>query len=586
MVRHARMRGHPRSSCPASTTPRSPPSSCSTASSPGKGRAASRSAASATSSACASSSPRPARSCSASSGGSAASLDWSRLRYTMDDGSARAVRVAFERLYEADLAYRTEALVNWCPGCRTSVSDLEVVVDARDGHAVVDPLPPDRPGDRPARSRRDDHGRHDPPRDDPRRHRRRGPPRRRALRGARRAPGRIPFVDRDVPIIADDGRRSRRSGRGRSRSPRRTTTTTTQTGLRHGLAGDHRPGRRRDASPGPGRATTGSTGSRRARRIVADLDARGDLAASDAARARPRALPAEQRRHRATPQDAVVHPHDAARGTGPGGDARGADPDPPRAIREDLGALAHQHPRLERLAPAVVGPSHPGLVLPGRPRDRSRPRRTGPTPARSAAVPPRSCARTRTSSTRGSARGCGRSRRSAGRTRRRISRRYYPTSVMETGYDIIFFWVARMMMLGLELTGRRAVPHRLPVRAHPRSARPEDVEDEGQRRRSARRHRRVRRRRPPLRADPRRHAGQRPAVRHGQARARPQLREQALERDPLCRRSATRHDPRRCRTAPARRPRISVRPSAGSARVRPRRPRRPMRRWRRSPSAS
>jgi valyl-tRNA synthetase len=56
-----------------------------------------------------------------------ASADWGRLRYTMDDGSAQAVRVAFERLYRDGLAYRTEALVNWCPGCRTSVSDLEVV---------------------------------------------------------------------------------------------------------------------------------------------------------------------------------------------------------------------------------------------------------------------------------------------------------------------------------------------------------------------------------------------------------------------------------------------------------------------------
>jgi valyl-tRNA synthetase len=56
-----------------------------------------------------------------------ASFDWARLRYTMDEVSARAVRAAFRRLYERDLAYRTEALVNWCPGCRTSVSDLEVV---------------------------------------------------------------------------------------------------------------------------------------------------------------------------------------------------------------------------------------------------------------------------------------------------------------------------------------------------------------------------------------------------------------------------------------------------------------------------
>jgi valyl-tRNA synthetase len=54
-----------------------------------------------------------------------ASLDWSRMRFTMDEGSARAVRVAFKRLWDAGLAYRGEALVNWCPRCRTTISDLE-----------------------------------------------------------------------------------------------------------------------------------------------------------------------------------------------------------------------------------------------------------------------------------------------------------------------------------------------------------------------------------------------------------------------------------------------------------------------------
>ena len=56
-----------------------------------------------------------------------ASLDWSRLHFTMDEGSARAVRVAFARLWDAGLAYRGEALVNWCPRCRTTISDLENV---------------------------------------------------------------------------------------------------------------------------------------------------------------------------------------------------------------------------------------------------------------------------------------------------------------------------------------------------------------------------------------------------------------------------------------------------------------------------
>ena len=56
-----------------------------------------------------------------------ASADWTRLRFTMDEGSARAVRVAFKRLWDAGLVYRGEALVNWCPRCRTTISDLENV---------------------------------------------------------------------------------------------------------------------------------------------------------------------------------------------------------------------------------------------------------------------------------------------------------------------------------------------------------------------------------------------------------------------------------------------------------------------------
>ena len=62
-----------------------------------------------------------------------ASLDWSRLRFTMDEGSARAVRAAFKRLFDDGLAYRAEQLINWCPGCRTSVSDLEVIATPTTG---------------------------------------------------------------------------------------------------------------------------------------------------------------------------------------------------------------------------------------------------------------------------------------------------------------------------------------------------------------------------------------------------------------------------------------------------------------------
>ena len=63
-----------------------------------------------------------------------ASCDWTRERFTMDAGLSRAVREAFVRLYEKGLIYRGEYLINWCPGCGTAVSDLEVVYSEQQGH--------------------------------------------------------------------------------------------------------------------------------------------------------------------------------------------------------------------------------------------------------------------------------------------------------------------------------------------------------------------------------------------------------------------------------------------------------------------
>ncbi len=55
-----------------------------------------------------------------------ASPDWSRAKFTMDDDLSRAVTEAFVRLYEQKLMYRATRLINWCPECMTSLSDLEV----------------------------------------------------------------------------------------------------------------------------------------------------------------------------------------------------------------------------------------------------------------------------------------------------------------------------------------------------------------------------------------------------------------------------------------------------------------------------
>ncbi len=54
------------------------------------------------------------------------SVDWSRERFTMDEGMSRAVLTIFKRLYDADLIYRAERIINWCPRCMTALSDIEV----------------------------------------------------------------------------------------------------------------------------------------------------------------------------------------------------------------------------------------------------------------------------------------------------------------------------------------------------------------------------------------------------------------------------------------------------------------------------
>ncbi len=62
-----------------------------------------------------------------------ASCDWSRERFTLDEGLSRAVREVFVRLFEAGLAYRDNRLINWCPRCHTALSDLEVEYEELDG---------------------------------------------------------------------------------------------------------------------------------------------------------------------------------------------------------------------------------------------------------------------------------------------------------------------------------------------------------------------------------------------------------------------------------------------------------------------
>jgi valyl-tRNA synthetase len=75
-----------------------------------------------------------------------ASCDWDRERFTMDEGLSKAVREVFVRLYEEGLIYRGERLINWCPRCHTALSDIEVEHEDEKGklYYIAYPLSHDR----------------------------------------------------------------------------------------------------------------------------------------------------------------------------------------------------------------------------------------------------------------------------------------------------------------------------------------------------------------------------------------------------------------------------------------------------------
>jgi valyl-tRNA synthetase len=64
------------------------------------------------------------------------SVDWSRERFTMDAGLSRAVQTIFKRLYDDQLIYRAERIINWCPRCHTALSDIEVDHHEDEGELV------------------------------------------------------------------------------------------------------------------------------------------------------------------------------------------------------------------------------------------------------------------------------------------------------------------------------------------------------------------------------------------------------------------------------------------------------------------
>ena len=380
-----------------------------------------------------------------------ASLDWGRLRYTMDDPSARSVRVAFRRLYDEGLAYRTEALVNWCPGDRTSLSDLEVIATEETGtlwtvryhlldEATGRPSPTEtisvattRPetilGDTAVAVHPDD-GRYS------------------ALVGRRVL---IPFVDRPVPIIAD-AVVDRAFGTGAVKITPAHDHDDYETGRRHGLPmidifNDDATLNER------GGAFAGLDRYEARRRIVAALEADGDLVS---AREHAMVIGRCQR------SDDVVEPRLKVQWFIRTGPLAEAALDATRS-----GRIRILPERFEKVwehwltsirdwnvsrqlwwghrIPAWYCPDGHVTVTddPG-----------GPESCTSCGRPAAELVQETDIFDTWFSSGLWPFSTLGWPDATPDLERFYPTSVMETGYDILFFWVARMVMLGLRLTGR------------------------------------------------------------------------------------------------------------------------------------
>jgi valyl-tRNA synthetase len=378
------------------------------------------------------------------------SCDWGRLRFTMDEVSARAVREAFVRLYRKGLAYRAEALINWCPGCRTSVSDLEVIPTPESGtlwrvryhlldDATGEPHPDaavtvatTRPetilGDTAVAVHPDD-------------------PRYTTLVGRR---VRIPFVERDVPVIADPVV-DPAFGTGAVKITPAHDHDDHETGRRHGLP---MPTVLDDEArvTGTGTAYDGLDRYHARARILDDLAARGDL--TDAS-------PHEMVIGRCQRSNDVVEPRLKTQWfvrTGPLAeaalDATRSDRTtilPPRFVKtwehwmtniRDWNVSrqlwwGHRIPAWYCPDGHVTVSAEPG----GPPACESCGRRAADLEQDPDIFDTWFSSGLWPFSTLGWPEPTD------------DLARFYPGSVMETGYDILFFWVARMMMLGIELTG-------------------------------------------------------------------------------------------------------------------------------------
>lgn len=383
-----------------------------------------------------------------------ASLDWSRLRFTMDEISARAVRTSFRILYERGLAYRAEALINWCPGCRTSVSDLEVIANPEPGslwtvrYHLLDgagrPLPDETIAVATTRPETilGDTGVAVHPDDD----------RYRALVGRQVL---IPFVERPVPIVADPAV-DRAFGTGAVKVTPAHDPTDYEIARRHGLplvtVLDEEG--RINANGGP---YAGLDRFEARTAILRDLEARGDLVGT---------APHELILGRCQRSNDVIEPMLRTQWfirTGPLAEKALAATRSRRTIILPARFEAVWEHWLTNIRDWNVsrqlwwGHRIPAWYCPdGHPTVTDDP--AGPAACAVCGRPAAELEQDPDIFDTWYSSGLWPFSTLGWPEETPDLRRFYPSTVMETAYDIIFFWVARMMMLGLELMGE--VPFR------------------------------------------------------------------------------------------------------------------------------
>ena len=299
------------------------------------------------------------------------SLDYEDERFTMDDEYVRAVTKVFVHLYEKGLVYRDNYMVNWDPGLRTAISDLEVEqrtvedtlymidypLESGSGSVTIATVRPETMLADTAIAVNPSDERYS------------------RLIGEAAV---LPLVGRRLPIIADDYV-DPEFGTGALKITPGHDQSDFEIGRRHGLEevtviGED--GRITDAAPERFR---GMEVDEALKAVVAELRERGADLGHAALRARRAALAPLGPARGAADLAPVVLRHGQARGARDRGGARRDDQVPPgEALDGRLPQLAREHPSLVHLAPAVVGPSAAGLVPRRRdPRGRGAPERRG-----------------------------------------------------------------------------------------------------------------------------------------------------------------------------------------------------------------